>query len=484
MSGLSSPNVAPIAQMREGDWRALLSSIRSGNLIPMVGPDLMKVKVGDRIVTYDHLLAEELATQRRISDADLAQMGTSLDDASLNDVVSVCIRRDGDRSRYELHDDVWQIIENSSVPPPEALLKLAQITDLQIFVTSTADNLFETALRKVDGANLDTRVYRRIDKEKEDLSKDARIRNGCRHLYYLFGKAEPGTMDFAICDEDLLRFVLKLHDTKYRPKRLFDALRESNLLLLGVNFSDWLARFFLWLAKDRENLNAEAARNLREYVADQKVGEDKSLVLFLQHFSQSTLLLGGQPEDFVNELHRRWLESNTRPGAHVEPAEPKPPSDMPRGAIFLSYSRSDSAAVKTLFRELNQQGFSVWYDAALGVGDEFDQKLEYNIENCSFFVPLVSTGSLSREQGYFRKEWKRAVERDEQFYGTAKAGIIPVIVDEDSSIIKQPQAYQGMPKRFREVQMYHCPAGVPTAELIESLRNSARMSPPAGGLRT
>ena len=481
MSTLPSPNVAPVTQMREGDWRALLSSIRSGTLIPMVGPDLMRVKLGDRIVTYDHLLAEELANQRGITDADLALMGTSLDEASLNDVVSVCIRRDGDRIRYELHDDVWQIIQDSTVPIPEALVKLAQITDLNIFVTSTADNLFEKALRQVGGANIETRVYRRIDKEKEDLNKDARVRNGCRHLYYLFGKAEPGTMDFAICDEDLLRFVLKLHDTKYRPKRLFDALRESNLLLLGVNFSDWLARFFLYLAKDRENLNAEAARNLREYVSDQKVGQDKNLVLFLQHFSQSTLLLGGQPEDFVNELHRRWTESNTRPGAHVEPAEPKPPSDMPKGAIFLSYSRSDSAAVKTLFRELTQQGFSVWYDAALGVGDEFDQKLEYNIENCSFFVPLVSTGSLSREQGYFRKEWKRAVERDEQFYGTAKAGIIPVIVDEDNSIIKQPSAYQGMPKRFREVQMYHCPMGVPSSALIESLRDSSRTT--TGGPR-
>src|ERR1700733_9561721 len=80
MSSLPSTNVAPVMQMREGDWRALLSSIRSGNLIPMVGPDLMRVKVGDKMVTYDHLLAEELASQRGISDQDLAQMGTSLEE--------------------------------------------------------------------------------------------------------------------------------------------------------------------------------------------------------------------------------------------------------------------------------------------------------------------------------------------------------------------------------------------------------------------
>lgn len=462
-------------QMTEFDWRALISAVRSGNVIPMIGTDLMRVKVGDRYLTYDHVLAKELAAQRGVTESDLALMGSSIEDATLNEVVSVCIGRDAGRRRYELHDTLWQIISNSSIDPPPALIKLAQITDIGLFVTSTTDFLVENALRKVRGPNVDAKVYRRSDSDKEDLPKDARVRKGsrftysCSYLYYLFGKAEGGTMDFAICDEELLRFVLKLHDTKYRPKRLFDALRESHLLLLGVNFDDWLARFFLWLAKDRENLNAEAAQNLREYVADPHIGQDRSLVMFLQHYSQSTLVLGSKPEEFVDELYRRWSEQGGRQPAPAEPAD-KPPSTMPKGAVFLSYSRPDIAATRSLYNELTQRGISAWYDAALKGGDEYDPKLEYNIENCSFFVPLVSVGSLAREQGYFRKEWKRAVERDDRYFGSAKGSIIPVVVDEDDAIMREPQAYQGMPKRFREVQMYHCPSGKPSADLIASLR--------------
>lgn len=464
-------------QMKESDWRALISAIRSGNLVPMVGTDLMLVENDGRSVTYDHFIAEELARRHDVTDDDLRSLGTSVSEATLNDVVSVCVKRDGDRCRFELHDDVWQIIQDSSFPAPRALAQLAEITDIDLFVTSSCDPLLEAALRKV--GNLETRVYRRIDKEKEDLPKETRTKRGQRCLYYLLGKAEPGTMDFAICDEDLLRFVLKLHDTRYRPKRLFDALRESNLLLLGVNFGDWLARFFLWLAKDRENLNSEEARNLREYLADQKVGQDRPLVLFLQHYSQSTVISGSQPEDFVNELHRRWSQQAKTPSGTHEPVELRSSSTMPKGAVFVSYSRSDSAAAKVLVSELTRAGIPAWYDAALRPGDEFDPKLEYNIENCSLFLPLLSTGSLARERGYFRKEWKKAVEQDEKFFGSAKSSIVPIVIDEDDSMLRQAHTYQGIPGRFRELQMYHCPLGKPSPELIAYLRPEApETSPP------
>ncbi|HEY6348283.1 MAG TPA: toll/interleukin-1 receptor domain-containing protein [Candidatus Angelobacter sp.] len=479
MNTPSSTSEALALQMRESDWRALIGAVRNGNLIPMVGTGLMRVKVGDRYVTYDHLIAQELATRHEVTDTDLAPLGTSISDAALNDVVSVVVRREGDRCLWDLHDDVWQIIHDSSIEPPRALVQLAEISDLDLFVTSSCDSLFETALRSA--GNVEARVYRRIDREKEDLPKDARTKKGYRQLYYLLGKAEPGTMDFAICDEDLLRFVLKLQDTKYRPRRLFDALRESNLLLLGVNFGDWLARFFLWLARDRENLNSDEARNLREYLADPKAGHDRPLVLFLRHFSQSTIVLGSQPEDFVDELHRRWSEQVGRSHPHLEMADSRPPSIMPAGAVFISYSRSDAPAAKIFFAELTRMGISAWYDAALKAGDQFDPKLEYNIENCSLFLPLLSTGSLAREQGYFRKEWKTAVERDERFFGSTKGFIVPIVIDEDDRILRQPQTYQGMPKRFREMQMYHCPLGKPSSDLIAALRSRPQKESRRGG---
>lgn len=455
-------------QMKESDWRALLTALRNGNLVPMLGTDFVRVVDNGRTVTYDHVIARELAKRHNIEDDDLTPMSATLDAATLNDVVAACVRKEGDSCRFDLHYDVWQIIQDLPVEASPALAQLAEIRDINLFVSSTCDPLFENVLGK--SGPVEARVYRCKDKAMEDLSKEARTKKGARSLYYLLGKAEPGTMDFSICDEELLRFIRRLHDSTYRPRRLFDALRESNLLLLGVSFSDWLARFFLWLARDRDNLSADEARYLREYLADQKAGQDRPFVMFLQNFSHSTIMADDQPGEFVAELYRRWSEQSASPQGSARSAEPAPPSAMPRGAVFLSYSRSDAPAVKTLYAELTRAGIPAWYDAALQAGDEFDTRLDYNIKNCSLFLPLISTGSLGREQGYFRREWKKAVERDERYFGTSKGGIVPIVIDEDNSIMRSPESREGMPQRFREVQMYHCPLGRPTPDLIASLR--------------
>ena len=152
---------------------------------------------------------------------------------------------------------------------------------------------------------------------------------------------------------------------------------------------------------------------------------------------------------------------------------------MPKGALFISYSRPDIAAARNLFAELTRLGIPTWYDAGMKGGDEFDSKLDHNIENCSLFLPLISSGSLEREQGYFRKEWKKAVTRDEKFFGTNKGCIVPIIIDDDTGIMSAPQSYPGMPKRFLELHMYQCPNGKPSPDLIACFRESLNKRPPA-----
>src|SRR5271165_5929101 len=100
-------------QMKESDWRVLVNAIRNNNLIPLVGTDLIQVEVGGYNVTYDHFIAQELARKHQIGDADLAVLGTSLTQTTLNEVVSVCINKEGDRYRFDLHDDIFQIIQDS-----------------------------------------------------------------------------------------------------------------------------------------------------------------------------------------------------------------------------------------------------------------------------------------------------------------------------------------------------------------------------------
>src|SRR3974390_3211470 len=229
--------------MKEWDWASLVNQIKEHKLIPVLGPDLMRVPCGDGSITYERYIAQQLAQmpKYKLTDADFDRFGVTLNDATLNDVVSVLKKKYLEDWPFELHGQVWNIVNESPVPIPDALKQLAKITDFDLVVTSTFDPLMERALR--ERGPLETRIYRRSEKEDmADLPKDVGKRAD-RFLYYLFGRAEPGREDFPICDEELLRVLIKLHDAKYRPKRLFDALREKHLLLLGVNFSDWLARF-------------------------------------------------------------------------------------------------------------------------------------------------------------------------------------------------------------------------------------------------
>src|SRR5438105_10279514 len=85
----TQPAVAP--QMNDYDWGLLIGAIRSNQVVPIVGSGLMRINVGDRSITYDHFIAEELAKEHQVTDADLEPLGTTLSEATLNDVVSVCL---------------------------------------------------------------------------------------------------------------------------------------------------------------------------------------------------------------------------------------------------------------------------------------------------------------------------------------------------------------------------------------------------------
>jgi len=315
------------------------------------------------------------------------------------------------------------------------------------------------------GSQVESRSYQGAKKDDVD-DLEAAHRDNRRFLYYLLGKARKGNFDFAVCDVEVLRYLIKLHDASYRPERLFDTLREKHLLLLGVNFSDWLARFFLWLAKARANENFPN-RALREYLADQKARDDKPLVVFLKHFSDTTRVVEGDPEKFVEELYRRWAASK---GQDQTDYKIKIPEEMPQFGIFLSYSRTDQAAVQNFYAQLTAAGIPAWYDARLEGGDLWRDKIRSYIETCSVFIPILSVDALRREKGIFRAEWRQAVELDQTRYGTLQTGIIPIVVDSKDEILKATKPLQGLPDALAESQMYHCPGGKATRELLDRLK--------------
>lgn len=145
----------------------------------------------------------------------------------------------------------------------------------------------------------------------------------------------------------------------------------------------------------------------------------------------------------------------------------------PRPTVFLSYASEDREAARALRDALPTFGMEVWYDESdLGGGEIWDQKIRKQIRECDYFMPLVSAQTEARHEGYFRREWRLAVERtldmadDHPF-------LLPVVIDETN------QSGARVPEKFLSVQWVRVPGGQANASLQALCRRLVSGEPAA-----
>ena len=120
-----------------------------------------------------------------------------------------------------------------------------------------------------------------------------------------------------------------------------------------------------------------------------------------------------------------------------------PPTPSNR-AVFLSYASQDAETAKRLCEVLRAAGIAVWFDQSeLRGGDAWDQSIRRQIKDCALFVPLISANTQARGEGYFRLEWKLAVDRS-HLLADDQAFLLPVAIDDTA------EATARVPDRFRE----------------------------------
>ena len=142
-------------------------------------------------------------------------------------------------------------------------------------------------------------------------------------------------------------------------------------------------------------------------------------------------------------------------------------SRPPRPSVFISYASEDREAARLLRDALPGFGLEVWHDESeLGGGEAWDQKIRRQIRECDYFMPLVSAQTEARHEGYFRREWRLAVERtldmaDDHLF------LLPIVIDDTD------QAVARVPEKFLTVQWLRVPGGQPTRALESLCRRVA-----------
>jgi TolB-like protein len=136
----------------------------------------------------------------------------------------------------------------------------------------------------------------------------------------------------------------------------------------------------------------------------------------------------------------------------------------PAGAVFLSYASQDAEVAQRICAALRSAGIDVWFDQSeLRGGDAWDRQIRKQIQDCSLFVPIISAHSDARHEGYFRREWRLAVERSGDMAEDV-AFLIPVVVD------NTPDAIARVPDRFRHVQWSRLPGGQTSPAFVERVQ--------------
>jgi TolB-like protein/Flp pilus assembly protein TadD len=134
-------------------------------------------------------------------------------------------------------------------------------------------------------------------------------------------------------------------------------------------------------------------------------------------------------------------------------------------AVFLSYASEDAAAAERIATALRGAGIEVWFDKSeLRGGDAWDQSIRRQIKSCALFIPVISRNTDARAEGYFRLEWKLAVDRSHLFTAT-KTFLVPVAIDDT------PDDDEQVPDRFRELQWMRLPGGETPPAFVDRVQH-------------
>ena len=373
--------------------------------------------------------------------------------------------------REEAYTRVRSIFRDANFAPPQALRQLAQITDFDLFVTTTFDPLLEQAINdeRFGGAQ-STEVIAYSPNRVADLPTE-RERLQRPVVYHLLGRLSASPT-YVISDEDTLEFICALQSEHLTPEKLFHELEHNHLLSHRQQLHE--------LARATLPAHGQAPPPFRSARRGRSAGGQP----LRQRRTPDELPAAGERAHARLQRRREFRRRTAPPlddapqvgrGDRARQAAPQrflpPEREMPDNAVFISYAREDLAAVQKLKSGLDAAGVRTWFDLErLEGGDDYDRKIQRNIARCSYFIPIVSATTERRLEGYFRREWSYAIDRARNIAEGALF-ILPVVIDDTNGGDAQ------VPEQFKAVHFTRLPGGEITPEFARRMQDLFATAP-------
>lgn len=400
------------------DIQDLISIISSGVIVPVTGSDFSKVKTSvERVdprnkyrntvsVLKDVVLKNEDEVTLALSQYLTLRMAdkfgfNTLKDEELN-LNSVFLRSDfSEDTKYKmLHDEYRQL---SSEKQLDDHIKLASIKDFQFYINTGPDTFLIDAFAKLNNRQpqfiaaqlLESNNNNTVVKEPSSFEPI---------VFNIFGSIiKTPYNDCAITDENYIELIVKLQQESNTQKSafntLFNFLRQNNLLIMGSSFPDWLMRFLIRLiAAKRYTLSNQ------KLISDTNTLSKIEFANFLKQYKGQIITQNDAPFTSASAFINGLYDLITGGQATGKPRY--------KEKVFISFISEDKYIAELLNKAFTEKGIPVFYDGKeIFSGTNFDNVIKPEIQNCDFFLPVITQHSIRDPidiKRYVYKEWTLA----------------------------------------------------------------------------
>lgn len=362
-------------------WDKLIQQIIDGNVIPVIGADLLIDNSSNLHKVIIDGLAKNFGVNKQIN--------------SFSELIYTPEYKNKFNFKLDnIYYQVDKIFAAKRFPASERLRRLLSIRQFPFIITTSFTPVIEQAMQNIWKDELRVMRFNNNPSENSDIKNGADLRKPT--IYYMFGKVGAGAHKYVLTDIDLLDFVSSWlsNDNKARPKNLCNELKDKYLLMLGNTYSDWLFRF-IWYSMRKPDLG----HGMLAYDT-----LDESLINFLERTETFTKQ---NTSDVIDQILVR-LDKKLKENEATKFNKPEENMD-----VFISYSRSDTQVAEQLYKALTAQGKRVWYDKYnLTDGGLFMDEIRKAIKTAKYFVPILTPNieKEKRESHVYRNEWDTAIE--------------------------------------------------------------------------
>lgn len=361
-------------------WDNLIDQIINGNVIPLIGPDI---------------LIEGVNLHRKLVDVTARKFMLQSSPSSFSEIIY-----DHDFLKQAKYTEgIYHFMNHISSKfrnfvPSNILKELLSIKQFPFVMVTSFTPIVENAMREIWGDDLRVLKFSNNPKQNDDIADETDLRKPT--VYYMFGKVGERPHRYVLTDNDMLDFCSSwLNDSiERRPQKLVQVIKDKYLLMLGNNYSDWLFRFIWYsITKSGNGEGLVTTENL-----------ENELTRFLE---RNHVFMCQNPQKVIREI-------KTRLQAKLSHNEETKFDSVEKGVdVFISYSRSDLSFVEKLYKRLSEEGKRVWFDKKnLSYAGDFRNEIKQGIQKARYFIPILSKNveKERKDPHFYRLEWKEATE--------------------------------------------------------------------------